>query len=95
MAQSKKTLRVEQYRAILEKDGIRYEDCQVLAFVFDTLRQPEHFHYDLMAQKPVYFVFDCWGNNANVVVPKDDKNAAKIIAIAANLGGQKTIPNLI
>lgn len=92
---SNKSTRKEQYRGILAKAGIRFDDCRVLAFVFDTLRKPEHFHYDLMAQKPVYFLFDCWGNNANVIVPKDDENAAKIIAIAANLGGQKTTPNLI
>jgi hypothetical protein len=56
--------------------------------------QTELFHYGLMAEKPDYFLFDCWEKYANVIVPKDEKNADVIIAIAEKDGGEKTIPNL-
>lgn len=47
-----------------------------------------------MAEKPDYILFDCWEKYANVVAPKDEQNAAVIIAIAAKNGGEKTTPNL-
>lgn len=91
-----KTTRGDQYRAILERVGIRFEDCKVLAFAFKQERRPELFHFGLMLHKPrpVYYLFDCWDKYANVVVPKDEKNAAVIIAIAEKDGGEKTTPNL-
>ena len=70
------------YREILERSGIRFEDCNVLAFAFK--QEP----------RPVYYRFDCWDKYANVIVPKDEKNAAVIIAIAEKDGGEKTTPNL-
>lgn len=91
---STKTSREQQYRDILAKDGIRFEDCRVLAFVFEQERRPEIFHYALMDEKPDYYLFNCWDNNAHVVVPKDETNAAHIKLIAENLGGHKTTPNL-
>lgn len=90
-----KLTREQVYREILGKDGIRFEDCRVLSFVFQYPRWAERFHFDLMAQKSVYFLFDSWEKYANVIVPNNEQNAAVIIAIAENNGGEKTTPNLI
>lgn len=78
----------------MAKDGIRFEDCRVLSFVFEYPMQTELFHYGLMAEKPAYFLFDCWDNNVNVIVPFDEQNAAVIVAIAEKNGGKKTTTNL-
>ena len=93
---SSKATREQVYREILEQSGIRFEDCNVLAFAFKQDRRPELFHFGLMLHepRPVYYLFDCWDKYANVIVPKDEKNAAVIIAIAEKDGGEKTIPNL-
>ena len=91
---STKTTREQAYREILAKDGIRFEDCRVLSFVFEYPIKTELFHYGLMAEKPDYYIFDCWDKNANVVVPKDETNDAHITLIAEQLGGQKTTANL-
>ena len=92
---AKKT-REQTYREILDQSGIRYEDCNVLAFAFKQERRYELFHFGLMLYepRPVYYLFDCWDKYANVVVPKDEKNAAVIIAIAEKDGGEKTTTNL-
>lgn len=91
-----KTTREQIYREILERSGIRFEDCNILAFAFKQERRPELFHFGLMLHepRPVYYLFDCWEKYANVVAPKDEQNAAVIIAIAAKNGGEKTTPNL-
>lgn len=91
-----KTTREQVYREILERIGIRFEDCTVLAFVFKQKFRPESFHFGLMLHepRPVYYLFDCWEKYANVIVPKDENNAAVIIAIAEKDGGEKTTPNL-
>ena len=91
-----KTTREQMYREILERVGIRFEDCQILAFTFKHEKRPELFHLGLMLHKPrpVYYLFDCWEKYANVIVPKDENNAAVIIAIAEKDGGEKTTPNL-
>lgn len=86
--------REQMYREIIEKEGRKWDDCKVLSFAFKYQMQTELFHYSLMAEKPDYFVFDCWEKYANVIVPKDEKNAAVIIAIAEKDGGEKTTPNL-
>lgn len=91
-----KLTREQVYREILERAGIRFEDCNVLAFAFKQERRPELFHFGLMLHepRPVYYLFDCWDNYANVIIPKDENNAAVIIAIAEKGGGEKTTPNL-
>lgn len=96
MRQKKNTQRTrrDQYREIIEKDGRNWDDCKVLSFVFKYQMQTELFHYGLMAEKPDYFLFDCWEKYVNVVAPKDEQNAAVIIAIAAKNGGEKTTENL-
>lgn len=89
-----KSTREQVYREILERAGIRFEDCTVLGFAFEYQMQTELFHYGLMAEKTDYFVFDCWGKYANVVAPKDEQDAAIIIAVAAKNGGKKITPIL-
>ena len=91
-----KSTREQVYREILDRAGIRFEDCTVLAFAFKQEKRPELFHFGLMLHepRPVYYLFDCWDKYANVIVPKDEKNAAVIIAIAEKDGGEKTTPNL-
>ena len=84
------------YREILERSGIRFEDCNVLAFAFKEEWLPELFHFGLMLHepRPVYYLFDCWDIYAYVIVPKDEKNSDVIIAIAEKDGGEKRTPNL-
>ena len=89
-----KSTREQTYREIIEKEGRKWDDCKVLSFVFKYQMQTELFHYGLMAEKPDYYIFDCWDKNANVVVPKDETNDAHITLIAEQLGGQKTTTNL-
>lgn len=91
-----KLTREQAYREILDRAGIRFEDCTVLAFGFKQELRPELFHFGLMMHepRPVYYIFDCWDKYANVIVPKDEKNAAVIIAIAEKDGGEKITPNL-
>ena len=82
--------RESQYREILAKSGIRIEDCRILSFVFKQEKRPELFHFGLMIHKPVYYLFECWGKYANVVVPKDEQNASIIIGLAKQDGGELT-----
>lgn len=82
------------YREIIEKRGRKWDDCKVLSFVFKYQMQTELFHYGLMVEKPDYVLFDCWEKYVNVVVPKDEQNAAMIQQLAESYGGEKTMPNL-
>ncbi len=94
---TKKTARKDQYRAILEKDGIRFEDCRVLAFTFERPLGPETFHLHLMNAhpRPDYHLFDCYENMANVIIPADEQIAARVQELAEQVGGKKTTPNLL
>ena len=68
---------------------VEVDDAYVLSMLDgDRLREI------IEAEKPDYILFDCWEKYANVVAPKDEQNAADIIAIAAKNGGEKTTPNL-
>lgn len=90
-----KTTRGDQYREILASYGKRLEDCKVLAFAFETESGPVIFHYELMYPlRPVYHLFDCSGNVAYIVVPKDPENERMCIQLAESCGGEKTTPNL-
>lgn len=92
---SSKATRGDQYRSILESYGKRLEDCKVLAFAFETESGPEIFHYELMHPlRPVYHLFDCSGNVAYIVVPKDPENEEMAVQLAESCGGSKTTPNL-
>ena len=90
-----KTTRRDQYREILASYGKRLEDCKVLAFAFDGPGGPQIFHYELMHPlRPVYHLFDCFGNIAQIVVPKDPENEEMAVQLAESCGGEKTTPNL-
>ena len=94
---SNRATRKDQYRAILAKAGIRFEDCRVLAFVFERPLGPETFHLHLMNahQRPDYHLFDCYENMANVIIPADEQIAARVQELAEQVGGKKTTPNLL
>lgn len=94
---STKQTREQEYRDILAKDGIRYEDCRVLAFTFERPLGPETFHLHLMNAdpRPEYHLFDCWEKTAQIIIPNDESTAARIQELAEQVGGHKTTPNLI
>ncbi len=93
---AKKITREAQYRDILEKGGIGWTDCRVIAFSFPKEKAPEILHFELMAPpRPRYYLFDAYGNNANIVIPKDDENERIICAIAERCGGERRTPNLL
>ena len=94
---SERPPRKEQYRAIVENAGIRFNDCRILAFVFEPPARPETFHLLLMnaRPRPEYHLFDCWGKMAQIVIPNDESTAARIQELAEQDGGHKTTPNLI
>ncbi len=92
---SSKASRRDQYREILASHGKRLEDCKVLAFAFDGPGGPQIFHYELMHPlRPVYHLFDCFGNIAQIVVPNDPENEEMAVQLAESCGGEKTTPNL-
>lgn len=92
---SSKATRGEQYREIIEKECREWKDCKVLAFLFSNERGPERFHYKLMFEpRAKYYLFDCFGNVAQIVVPKDNENERICIQLAESCEGEKTIPNL-
>ena len=94
MAKRTTTNKADQYKIIMEKDGIR--EYKVLAFAFLSDTGPEYFHYELMLAdpRPDYYLFDIMGEIAQVVAPKDDENDRVIIQLAESCGGKKTTPNL-
>lgn len=94
MARNSKSTKGDEYRAIMEKDGIR--EYKVLAFAFLSDMGPEYFHYELMLAdpRPDYYLFDIMGEIAQVVAPKDAENDAIIIQLAESCGGKKITPNL-
>ena len=90
-----KSTREQMYREIIEKEGRKWDDCKVLAFAFDGPTGPEIFHYELMYPlRPVYHLFDCFGNIAQIVVPNDPENEEMAVQLAESCGGEKTTPNL-
>lgn len=94
MARNSKSTKGDEYRAVMEKDGIR--EYKVLAFVFLSDMGPQYFHYELMMAdpRPVYYLFDCFGETAQVIVPNDPENERMCIQLAESCGGSKTTPNL-
>lgn len=94
---SNKSTRKDQYRGILAKAGIRFEDCRVLAFAFERPLGPETFHLHLMNEnpRPEYHLFDCLEKTAQIIIPNDEPTAARVQELAEQMGGKKTTPNLI
>lgn len=88
------TNREQQYRAIMDKEGVR--EYKVLAFRFLSDYGPEYFHYELMLAdpRPVYYLFDIMGEIAQVVVPPDEDNDSLIVQLAESCAGKKTTPIL-
>ena len=84
---------MDQYRAAMDGYGKRIEDCKILAFEFETEAGPEIFHYELMCPlRPVYHLFDSFGNIAQIIVPKDPENERMCIQLAESCGGEKRPP---
>ena len=92
-----KTARGDQYRAVLEKAGIRFEDCRVLAFTFLSDLGPQYCHYDMMMAdpRPKYHLIDCVGETVYIIVPGNDaENERMCIQLAEANGGRKITPKL-
>ena len=94
---SNKSTRKDQYRGILAKTGIRFENCRVLAFTFERPLGPESFHLHLMNAdpRPEYHLFDCLERTAQIIIPNEETTAARVQELAEQMGGKKTTPNLI
>jgi len=94
MGKNSKSTKGDEYRAVMEKEGVR--DYKVLAFAFLSDTGPEYLHYELMLAdpQPAYYLFDIMGEIAQIVVPKDAENDAIIVQLAKSCGGKKTTPNL-
>lgn len=86
--------RKQVYREILEQSGIKIEDCSVLGFLFKYEMQVELFHYEIMAQRDSYYLFDRIEKSVIVVVPSDDRKEAAVVSIAERLGGVRVAPDL-
>lgn len=94
MGRNSKSIKGEEYRAVMEKDGIR--EYKVLSFAFLSDTGPEYLHYELMLAdpQPDYYLFDIMGEIAQVVVPPDEDNDRLIVRLAESCAGKKTTPNL-
>ena len=94
MAKNSKSTKGDEYRAVMEKEGVR--EYKVLAFAFLSDTGPEYLHYEIMLAdpQPDYYLFDIMGEIAQVVAPKDDENDRVIIQLAERCGGKKITPNL-
>lgn len=90
------TGREQQYRAIIAKEGKRFEDYRVVAFTFKEKGGPERFHFRLLmtVPGPEYVLFDCFGLIAQVIVPNDERTVKLVQELAGQVGGEKTTPNL-
>lgn len=87
--------RGERYREIMAKEGIT--DYKILSFIFDSELRPQTFHLCLMMAepRPEYYLFDCFGNVGQLIVPNDEKLCEQITGIAKKWGGKKATPNLL
>ena len=95
MARERKQTREQKYRELLAEFGKRLEDCKVLAFRFENEFGPEMLHYELMYPlRPVYHLFDSFGNTAIVIVPVDSENEKMCKQLADLCGGVPTTPDL-
>ena len=96
MARNSNNNREQQYRAILAKENKRLEDYRVVAFTFKDASGPERFHLRLLmtVPGPEYYLFDCFGTMAQVIVRDDPETLKWIQELAGQVGGEKTTPNL-
>jgi len=70
------------------------EDLRALAFRFPDTKGPERFHYTLLFGSGQYWLFDCWDDIAQVVIPDSDTIEQIIKDAAAKDGGIKITPEL-
>lgn len=99
MVKKIKTTLSDQYREILARDGMNFDDCKVVAFEFGSEWAVEIFHFELTYPlRPVYHIFDGWDNEtehvAQLVIPKDAENERALIMLAESCGGIKRTPKL-
>lgn len=87
---------MEQYRDIMNGAGISPDKWRVVSFAFEKAGDAERFHYRIMAAgfMMFYYMFDCSGNIANVIIPNEDEQARRIQEYALALGGRKTTLDL-
>lgn len=95
MAKKIKTTLADQYREILAREGLNFDDCKVVAFEFGSEYGVDIFHFELTYPlRPVYHIFDGWENVAQIVIPKNAENERMLEQLAESCGGEKTTPNL-
>ena len=92
---SSKATASDQYREILARDGMNFDDCKVVAFEFESASGVDVFHFELMYPlRPVYHIFDGWENVAQIVIPKDAENERMLRQLAESCGGLFVKPRL-
>lgn len=90
----KKITKGQQYEAILSQKGVSLSDCRVLGFRFpDFPLHAQSFHLRVMCRVK-YFLFDCFDDNAYIVIPKDSTDDDLLKEIAKELRGQPTMVEL-
>ena len=88
--ETKISLRQTFTNALSERD-VKIEDCKVLAFQFDYETRVEMFHYDLMARKYDYYLFDCSGKTAYLIIPKEADESI-FVNVAVECKGKQIKP---
>lgn len=92
---AKKVTRKEQYTEILSDKGFKWEDVSILSFEFQTDKQVEILHFELiivLGWKVV--IYDGHGRVATVIVQKGF-NAEQILRdYVAKKGGEEIRPYL-
>ena len=88
-----KSTREQMYREILERSGIRFEDCRVFGIMFPDAAKCRIFHFRIMANCLNYVLFDSIERNANVIVFKS-MDDVEIINEAKKLDGIKVLPKI-
>lgn len=95
MAKKIKTTLSDQYREILAREGLNFDDCKVVAFEFGSESGVDIFHFELTYPlRPVYHIFDGWENVAQIVIPKNAENERMLEQLAESCGGSSVKPRL-
>ena len=92
---SSKATTADQYREILAREGLNFDDCKVVAFEFGSEFGVDVFHFELTYPlRPVYHIFDGWENVAQIVIPKNAENERMLEQLAESCGGESVKPRL-
>ena len=95
MATKKDKSRAAQYADSLAYFGVDLKDCKVLRFHFKNEREPQTFHHKAMDKCfPMYYLFDCVGDDAYVVIPQMDGVERELTQIAEEMGGVTLKPDM-